>query len=240
MTVVGRLAVIAGLVLIGPAAGVVAAQQPVPPDPTAEEYRQAADEVLAREEFQRPDPTILERIREWVGERLDSVIEELSGGGAGSVVGWIVLVGAAAALAWALTRLGRTVQGDPAVAAATVRIDEGHTPDEWRERAVQAEAEQRWKQAILYRYRALLGDLVRAGVVEDIAGRTTGEYRREVEAARWAAGAPFGEATDLFELAWYADAPTGAAESERFRIAADTTMGAPADSDADRPLVGAR
>lgn len=212
-----------------------AAQQLPPPEASPEEFRETADEVLSRQEFQRPEPTVLERARDWLGDRLDEIVTELTGGGAGSVVGWVVLALAAVALIWSLTRLGRTVRGDP-TATPEIRIDQGRAPDEWRDEADRSETEGDWKTALLFRYRALLGDLVRMGVVDDVPGRTTGEYRREVDAARPSAAAPFAEATGLFELAWYADRPTGPEESARFRAAAGATV---EGAGVPRPAAGA-
>jgi hypothetical protein len=214
------LVVAAGVALAAPD---VLAQGAGPASP--EEVRQTADEVLARQEFQRPEPTVLERIRDWIGDRLSSLFDSLTGGGAGSVVGWVVLVLAVGALIWSLTRLSRSIRPDP-VAPARVRIDQGRTPDAWRAEAERLEADGGWKDALRCRYRALLGDLVRVGMIEDVPGRTTGEYRGEVEAALPAAGAAMGTATDLFEWAWYADLPTGAGEAERFRLAADDVVNA--------------
>jgi hypothetical protein len=202
-----------------------AAQQPPPPEAPAEEFRHTADEVLSRQEFQRPEPTVLERARDWLGDRLDALVRGLTGGGAGSAVGWTVLVLAVGALVWSVTRLGRTVRTDPS-AAARIHIDQGRTPAEWRDRAERLEAQGGWKEALRCRYRALLGDLVRAGVIEDVPGRTTGEYRREVERALPDGGAAFGEATELFEWVWYANQATGPDESARFQAAAGATVAA--------------
>jgi hypothetical protein len=221
---VRRLAIAVALVVgagVALAAPDVLAQGAGPESP--EEVRQTADEVLARQEFQRPEPTVLERIRDWIGDRLSSLFDRLTGGGAGSVVGWVVLVAAVGALIWSLTRLSRSIRPDP-VAPASVRIDQGRTPDAWREEAERLEADSAWKDALRCRYRALLGDLVRAGIIEDVPGRTTGEYRREVVAVRPTVSDAMGTATDLFEWAWYGDLPTGAGESDRFRIAAGAVV----------------
>jgi hypothetical protein len=222
----GTVLVLLGLgVVVGSVGGTgsARAQQPPPPEATADEFRATADRVLAGREFQRPEPTILERVRDWLGDRLDSLIDGLTGGGAGSLVGWVVLVLATAALLWSLTRLGATVRPDPS-AAATVRIDQGRSPGEWRDEADRLEQGGAWKEALRCHYRALLGDLVRAGVIEDVPGRTTGEYRREVERALPGAGPSMREATELFEWAWYGDRPTGPEESARFRVAVDRTV----------------
>lgn len=202
-----------------------AAQQPPPPTPTPEAYRENADEVLSRREFQRPEPSLLDQARDWIGERIDDLVGGATGGGTGTLVGWLVLVAALGALAWSLTRLGRNVRRDPE-ASASIRIDEGRTPGQWRAAADDLEGEGDWKRALLYRYRALLGDLVRRGVIEDVPGRTTGEYLREVTGVVGEGAAAFAVATELFEAAWYADLPTGPDEVERFRSAADVTLGA--------------
>ncbi|MEL7209323.1 MAG: DUF4129 domain-containing protein [Actinomycetota bacterium] len=238
-----RTAVAAVLVGAAIATGVgpVGAQQEQPPVPasTPDELRESADEVLSRAEFDRPEPTILERIRNWLSDRIDEAIQSLTGGGAGTVVGWIVLVLAIAALVWAVVKLSRTVSSDPAVEAAEIRIDQGRTPAEWQGEAARLEAAGRWKEALRCRYRALLGDLVRAGVLEDVPGRTTGEYRREVDDGLTGASDAFGEATELFELAWYADVPTAEAESARFRELATDVVATASDPRAGRRLAGA-
>ena len=53
-------------------------------------------------------------------------------------------------------------------------------------------------------------------MVAEIPGRTSGEYRREITSAVPSVAADFGEATNLFERAWYGHAPTGAADTADF------------------------
>lgn len=67
------------------------------------------------------------------------------------------------------------------------------------------------------RYRALVGDLIAAGLLEDVPGRTTGEYRRDVAVRAPDRSSAYDEATELFELAWYADRATGPDENRRFQ-----------------------
>jgi hypothetical protein len=78
------------------------------------------------------------------------------------------------------------------------------------------------------RYRALVADLATRGLVDEIPGRTTGEYRRELASSLPSALDEFSGATDLFERAWYGEVPMGPDEHARFR------------SHADRVLAGAR
>jgi hypothetical protein len=63
----------------------------------------------------------------------------------------------------------------------------------------------------------LVADLAARGVIEEIPGRTAGEYRVEVTEAAPRVGPEFAGATELFERAWYGSRPTGAEEAAQFR-----------------------
>lgn len=183
---------------------------------TADEVRQLADEILSRPEFAQPEPSLLERVRSWFEDLIGRILEAAFAGGAGSLIGWVVLLGAVVAIIWFASRWGRTVQVDRRVG---VRVEEIHrrTPAEWRAEAEALEADGQWKPAMRCRYRALVGDLIAAGLLEDVPGRTTGEYRRDVAVRAPDRSSAFDEATELFELAWYADRATGPDENRRFQ-----------------------
>ena len=91
----------------------------------------------------------------------------------------------------------------------------------WDAEADRLEGEGRWREALRCRYRSLIARLAGAGVVDEIPGRTAGEYRTLVGGARPQVGEPFAGATDLFERAWYGDEATGPDESSDFRSLAD-------------------
>ena len=187
------------------------------PDRTAGQAQDAAQEVLSRPEFHRPGPSIIERIEEWVSDTLNRVLEAFSGVAGGGVIAVVILVAAAALLVVMLVRFGRGVQRDPAVPAARVRTGRGRTAEEWRAEAAAHEAQGQWRAALRCRYRALVAELAGRGVLDDLPGKTTGEERAEVADAIPAAGTQFGEATALFDDAWYGDAPTGPAEAARLK-----------------------
>jgi hypothetical protein len=63
--------------------------------------------------------------------------------------------------------------------------------------------------------------LARTGAVEEVPGRTTGEYRTLVRQARPAVAEPFADATDRFERAWYGNDDVGPADAADFRTVAD-------------------
>ena len=185
-----------------------------PPAASGSSIRGAARQILSRPEFQRPPKPWPQRVLDWVG-RLFNRVADVSG--PGSIVGVIVVVVVLALVVLLLVRFGRTVQRDP---SSGVRIagDVGRPAVDWRGEAAAHEAAGRWRDALRCRYRALVADLAARGLVDEIPGRTSGEYRAEVESAE------FGEATDLFERAWYGAADAGPNESERFAGLADRVL----------------
>ncbi|MBL8778790.1 MAG: DUF4129 domain-containing protein [Acidimicrobiales bacterium] len=206
------------------------------PEPTwtPPEVRDAADDVLDGAEFQRPEPNLLERARAWVEERIGRVLQGLVTGDGASVLGWIVLLASVVAIGLLLARFSRSVQRDPARAAA-VSVERARTAAQWAEEAERLEAEQEWKSALRCRFRSLVASLVDHGRVDDVPGRTAGEYRAEVDAGLPEAAADFAEATYLFEDAWYGDQPTGRAENERFRALAAAVLAASAEHRSEGP-----
>jgi hypothetical protein len=62
--------------------------------------------------------------------------------------------------------------------------------------------------------------LVDDGALVDVPGRTTGEYERELAAARPAAADAFRVLTALFEDVWYGGQPATAEQQQRFRALA--------------------
>jgi hypothetical protein len=62
-----------------------------------------------------------------------------------------------------------------------------------------------------------VADLASRGLVEEVPGRTAGEYRHQVEVNVPASAGDFDGATALFEAAWYGNRPTGPEEARRFR-----------------------
>ena len=198
----------------GLAAAAAAGDLPEPERP-AEEARRAADEVLADAVFDRPPPSLLARARDWFFERIGDAIEAVLGSGGGGVVGWsvvAVLVVAAIAL---VVRLTRGAQRDPGLAVVTPDGPRRPATD-WLSEARRLEAAGDWRSGLRCRHRALVAALAAGGLVDEVPGRTTGEYRDEV-ARRVPAVAPdFDGATTLFELAWYGGRPVDADDAGRF------------------------
>jgi hypothetical protein len=217
-------AVTAAVVLAAPAGeGDAFPGEVPPPSVTPDEARDQADEILDQPEYRRPEPNIFERGQDWVEERIAGLLDDIISGDSASLIGWIVLLVAVAALVFFLSRLGRTVQGDPR-RATSVRVERARTADEWRAEAETHEAEAEWKEALRCRFRALVADLVELDRVDDVPGRTAGEYRVEIRGSLPDAADEFAEATRLFEAAWYGDRATGSRENARFRSLSDAVL----------------
>jgi hypothetical protein len=191
--------------------------------------RRAADEILSRPEFQEPPRSLYQRVLDWIGDRISDALGALLGGGAGAIVAWLLLVAVVVALG---VLVARAVQRDRRVRSAggpdvQVAVDDRRPAAAWDAEADRFEAEGRWRDALRCRYRSLVASLARRGVVEEVPGRTAGEYRVLVGRARPEVAAPFAGATDLFERAWYGGDESGPDDATAFRdLAARVTADA--------------
>lgn len=196
-----------------PALALWPAQLPVPVHDRGEVER-VTREVLSRREFYEPKPSWFTSLRERVIDELARLISRILDGANGSPLGWLAIAIVVAAIVLLGVRFGRTVSRDreqPLVVTTTRR----RSPTDWRAEAAVHEAAGEWRQALRCHYRALVAELATRGLVEEIPGRTAGEYRAEVTRNVPRAAADFGGATELFELAWYGNRPTGPEETRR-------------------------
>jgi hypothetical protein len=106
---------------------------------------------------------------------------------------------------------------DEAEPISPVVVDRSREPVNWRAEAEQHRRAGRFRDALRCRYRALVGDLARSGLVDEIPGRTTGEERAQLRRVRPAANAPFSAAADLFDGAWYGHLPVDEADDDAFQ-----------------------
>lgn len=219
----------AGQAVPGGRGGTAPPDLPVPEHPPAE-AREAADAVLARPEYRWDDESILDRIGDWVADRIERALSSagLDVGGLPSWIGWLVIlvfVAFAALLVWRARggwRRDRTVG-----AADRVVVTRGEAAVDWAAEAARCEAEGRWREALRAHYRVLVGDLARRGVIGDLAGRTAGELGAEVRRSAPAAAPAFDAATALFEAAWYGGESVGPAERDRLvRLAGEARAAA--------------
>jgi hypothetical protein len=184
-------------------------------DPAA--VRDLADQILSEARYDRPAPSLPERVLDWIGDQLGRAFGALVSGGGGTVLAWIIVAAAIGGVVYLLVRHGRVTlpalsePGEPEVMVELTR-----SAAEWRSEAERLEGEGRWAEGLRSRHRALVADLVRRGAIPEQAGRTAGEYVRDVAVTLPDATVPLAAATELFEAAWYGGADTGPAEAARF------------------------
>jgi hypothetical protein len=190
------------------------------PDPVSdpEQVRRIADDILADPRYQPPTESPWEVFLGWVGDRIADLLGRLGGSGGGAVLAWVLLAGIVAAIVLVVLRFGPGVRIErtdrPGAAPSMVEL--ARSPAEWRAEAARLEAAGRFREAMRCQHRALVADLVAAGAIPEIPGRTAREYVADVTMARPPSGPSMAAATDLFEAAWYGDAPTGPPELARF------------------------
>jgi hypothetical protein len=208
----------------------LAAAAPVDPD----DARRAAEDILARPEFQPEPRSLLDRFLDWLGQRLPDLnprspstrTPEPGRGGMGLVT-WLLIIGAVALLGWLAWRIARSERvgrrrkrsGDDVEEAL---LDPAATPTTLDGLAARFEAEGRWREAVLMRYRGTVGRIGDAGLVVAVPGRTTGELRGDVRAVLGEQIGPFDDLTDLVEAGWYAGHPLEQAHADHARELATT------------------
>jgi hypothetical protein len=106
---------------------------------------------------------------------------------------------------------------DDEIEVGAVAIDRTREPFDWRAEADAHRRAGRHRNAVRCRYRALVGDLARLGLIDEVPGRTTGEERGQLRTVLPAASSPFDAAADLFDDAWYGHAVVDAADDDRFQ-----------------------
>ena len=217
-TLVPALAPAAGLVL-ALAQGQGQLREPVR-DP--EQVREVVREVLSRPEFRPPQRSLTERLFDWVLELIGRLLAALGGSGAGGIVGLILLALVLVGVGVLAARFSRGLTPSPEVAA--VPGGRWRPAAEWRAEAEAHERAGAWREAVRSRYRALVADLAARGLVEEVPGRTAGEYRRQVGRALPEAATDFAGATELFEVAWYGRSSTGAGDAAHLRDLADRVL----------------
>jgi hypothetical protein len=200
---------------------VVRASAPVPGGPAA--IRKAASQILSRPEFRPTPQTPIERARKWLSHQVARIINDVITAGPHGVIGALLALVVVAALVFIIVRAVLGTSVNPV--RDGFALDGPRRPmADWLAEAARCEAAGDWRGALRSRYRGLVAELAHRGLVEEIPGRTTGEYRRAVDHNLPNGSAEFGDATDLFEGAWYGDQPTAAPEAERFRTLAQRVL----------------
>jgi hypothetical protein len=166
----------------------------------------------------------------WLHAHLHLPEIELPGFSPGAWLSYVVLgtllVGVVTALVVATKRgFFRRLQ-HPVASAGVVITDEAPalSPAAWRQRAASLASEGRYREALRCRYCALVGELAQRGLLDEVPGRTSGEYERVVRAVVPGAAPQFAWVTALFESCWYGREPSDADEQVLFDEAAAVVL----------------
>jgi hypothetical protein len=207
------------------------------PTTSGDRVREVTESVLARPEFLQAQPSWLQRALRWLADLFSRFTDALGGGERGSTIGTVSLIVVLLILALGILWYTRTLRRDRTLGVA-VEGAVGRGAEDWLRDAAAAEAAGDFRGALRCRYRAMVAELAAHGLVEEVPGRTTGEYLAAVSQDVPAAAAAFTVATRAFEGAWYGHDDVTAADVSAF---AETARDVARDSGIRRTaaLVGA-
>lgn len=212
-----------------------------PPPVDADDARRTADEILRGSEYDEPSESLIERVLDWLFERLGDLMPSGPGGGPGNLIGWVVVAALVVAAAWFVYKAvvarprKRRRSTEPAVRFGT----ESHRDAAvWLDEAGRLAAAGDHRGAIRCRHQAMVARLITDGVLDDVPGRTAGEYRDLVARAVPDEQDRLERLTRRFDDVWYGDVPAGATDHEAFVADCDAVERAVADA-RNRPPVPA-
>lgn len=183
-----------------------------------EEARREARDILSGAEYSEPEESLVERAVDWLFGRLGDAIATLTGGGPGSVIGWLIVTALGAGAIWLLVRSLRvpSVPGRPVDGELRYGTETHRDPAVWLEEAARLAAAGDHRGALRCRYQALIARLVLDGVVDDVLGRTTGEYQALLSDRLPGEREAVERITARFDDAWYGGRTIDATDHEHF------------------------
>ncbi len=188
----------------------------VPVEITREAAQQAARAELANPVYHQAEPKPIERVTQWLfdrlGELLDRVALATPGGPFGVVVLLLLLVAVIVVVRWRLGPLRRAGAETQELFGGRVR-----TAVEHRAVADQHAAAGRWAEAVRERLRAIVRGLEERGLLEARPGRTADEAAAEGAAVLPTCAQGLREAARLFDEVWYGGQAASSEMDARFR-----------------------
>lgn len=177
--------------------------------------RRAAQLELRKAQYHRDDPTIVTRVLDWLGDRLNSVVGGTPAGSA-TLVLLAILV---AVIAFALIRAGRPRRlARAATSADPLAAD---TLTDHRRLAAEYEAQGRLADALREWLRAVVQTIEERGVLDARPGRTGAAVAREAGAVMPAIRTRLDEAVDTFDAVWFGHREATASDVAAARDLAD-------------------
>jgi hypothetical protein len=190
-------------------------QADVPVDLGRDEARELAIRELSRPSYDA-EPPLLQRVVEWIIERLQELIGRTAGALDGAVGITILVLVLGLVIAVILLRMGplarrRRLRAEPLF--PTMR----RTAAEYRAAADAAADTEDWRTAILERYRAVVVGFEERGLLDPRAGRTADEAAAEAGAVFPPLAAELTAASHIFDVVRYGDGQATADDDARLR-----------------------
>ena len=181
-----------------------------------------AARILSQRQF-NPRPSLFQRVGHvlnqwlaWLLDRLD--LGSYSNSWVSDAIVVALAVGVVVAVAVAARRGVFRRLSSPGASPGVLVTDGGVvlTPEAWRREAGRLAAEGRYREALRCRYRAVVGELAQRGVIDEVPGRTSGDYERLVNRLLPGVSARFSALTASFERCWYGREPSDASGQAAF------------------------
>lgn len=188
----------------------------------AEEARELARRELSKSEYHRGEPSLFQRVLEWILEKLTEIDFAVSGRMPG---GWLTIVIALIVVAAITVAVVMYLRSPARHRAGRALFDAGRTRTaaEHRAESERLARAERWAEAIRERLRAIARDLEERAIVEPRPGRTADELAQEASASLPDQRDPLFHGVRLFDDVWYGERP-GTPEGYRLLVELDDRL----------------
>lgn len=178
-----------------------------PIDIGREEAAEAARRELSKGVYHQDDPSLMQRLFEWIIGWIERLLGELGSGAPGGWTGIAIIAAlvviAAIIIRWRVGPLARARKR----ASMMVFTDERRTAAEHRAAAQAAANAGHYDIAIRESFRALVRDLEERTLLDERPGRTADEAAAEVARFAPQAGGAVQTAARIFDEVWYGGRP---------------------------------
>jgi hypothetical protein len=189
------------------------------------EAADAASRELSKGVYHQDDPSIPQRIIEWLRDWIERLLSEVDNASPGGLTGLLIIVGlivvAAIIVRWRVGPLARARKR----ASAMVFTDGQRSAAEHRTAAKTAAADGDFAVAIRERFRALVRELEERTLLDQRPGRTADEAAIEIAQLAPQAGDTVYAAARIFDEVWYGGRPADSARYEQVAQADDQVAG---------------
>ncbi len=180
------------------------------------EAARAAQEELSKQIYQQAQPSMFERLLQWLQDRFADLVGQVSSVVPGGWWGLVVIVVLFALLVvlvrWRSGGLSRTGSVRPAVFGQAAKTAAQH-----RAAADRAAAQGLWDEAVLERFRAVVRQLEERAVIDERPGRTADEAALDGGRVLTDCAATLRQGASLFDDVVYGSVPAGPVADQSLR-----------------------